>query len=543
MHRTRQTATRQSSTRRFTSRGVTSRRVALAAAAVVLGLSACGDPSASSTTVARPPMIKLAAGASAESGAAADAPRSMIAWGQVTYVYEGAFPALPETAGGWSFPAGSTVDQGRIAAMAQVLGVSGDVRALPSDQGGGWMVGSSDGTGASLYVGTDGMVSWWFNPDPGVWPQWVDCGVAVEPELVDPAPDGTSDSSGGAETPPSVVPEPDGKGTDGNGATEATEPVPCPAPEPPAGVPGRDAALAQAKALFTQLGYDAGDYEFEVYADEWSANVTGFLVLDGMRSPITVSAGFGANGALTWAGGSLARPERVGDYPLVGPQRGIDRLNDEAQRWMSLGYGAAGMARSAVDDVAPTAAGGGAPANEPATDPAASPTDTVLIDPMPVAPECGPAVDCVWPEAEPVTITLTGVRTDLTMVWDLDGTVWLLPAYTFTNADGAMATVVAVDDSFVQLPEALPVPEPMPEPTPEPAPDTVVDVVIDAELAARMLVDAPEDKATVLATEQGWELRVVQRDGESLAATDDFRSNRVNVAVVDGVITAVVSIG
>ena len=55
------------------------------------------------------------------------------------------------------------------------------------------------------------------------------------------------------------------------------------------------------------------------------------------------------------------------------------------------------------------------------------------------------------------------------------------------------------------------------------------------------------DEATVTLEEAGFTLRVIQRDGEDLAATADFVENRVNVAVEtqDGteVVTAVVSTG
>jgi beta-lactam-binding protein with PASTA domain len=55
------------------------------------------------------------------------------------------------------------------------------------------------------------------------------------------------------------------------------------------------------------------------------------------------------------------------------------------------------------------------------------------------------------------------------------------------------------------------------------------------------------DEATATLEGAGFTLRVIQRDGEDLAATADFVENRVNVAVEtqDGteVVTAVVSTG
>jgi hypothetical protein len=45
------------------------------------------------------------------------------------------------------------------------------------------------------------------------------------------------------------------------------------------------------------------------------------------------------------------------------------------------------------------------------------------------------------------------------------------------------------------------------------------------------------------AQQQGCEIRVVVEDGEQLAVTDDFRPDRVNVAVEGGTVTEIVSIG
>ena len=58
-------------------------------------------------------------------------------------------------------------------------------------------------------------------------------------------------------------------------------------------------------------------------------------------------------------------------------------------------------------------------------------------------------------EVEPFTVTLTSVKSDLTMVWAADNTIWLLPAYTFGAADGGMYSVIAVEDAYIH--EADPV--------------------------------------------------------------------------------------
>ena len=66
---------------------------------------------------------------------------------------------------------------------------------------------------------------------------------------------------------------------------------------------------------------------------------------------------------------------------------------------------------------------------------------------------------------------------------------------------------------------------------------------LPTEESAEVLIDLSEDEAEAAAEERGWTVRVTRRDGEDLPATMDFRDNRVNVEVTDGVVTAIVNIG
>jgi hypothetical protein len=177
------------------------------------------------------------------------------------------------------------------------------------------------------------------------------------------------------------------------------------------------------------------------------------------------------------------------------------------------------------------------------------PADSVLVDPIVIAPA---PID-----ATPIQVDLTDVSLDLIMNWSPDGTVWLLPACNFTTADGISYVVIAVDDAYVEQPAAV-----TPEPgviEPAPAPDTAVPVEpgatepgaaepgaggsIDPAAAADALVGLSQADAEAAATAEGWGLRVVRLDGEDLPATMDFNPQRVNVAVVNGVVTEVLSIG
>jgi hypothetical protein len=317
----------------------------------------------------------------------------------------------------------------------------------------------------------------------------------------------------------------------------------CPAPEPPPGVPTKDEALAKAKQLFALWGYDINSYQFdEPYADEWGASVNASLLLDGMKTPVMLSVGFGENASLTYASGYLGVPERGADYPTIGAAAGLERLKTQQSQYLALG--APGV-RSATDVAV------GAPAIAPEIAPC----------------QPGPAVDCAPIDPEPVTVHLNSVKADLTMVWAADNTIWLLPAYSFGSADGGIYSVIAVEDQYIQQPdpESLPV-SPPPTTTVDPAivdpgvipvPGTAPGAVgsecgvvtspstlaAPVEQIAEAVVGYCLTDAQKLAESHGYQLRVVRQDGVDLAATADFSESRINVAVKGDIVVEVVSIG
>lgn len=592
-----------------------SRRLALVGAVLVLGLSACGtsDGTGSSPTTSglpAPQVIEIAGGraagtASGTAAPAADAAtegmstKMMAAY--LTYVFQGEAPDLTAPAASWTFPTGVTATDEQLRALADAFGVAGDPQDVPADLGGGRVIGDTGYEGPSVTVGTDALLSWWYNPGSGAVP-------TAEPCSYYPPGDPMADP--------------------------ATADLPlCEEPQPPANVPDQQQAEAKAKELFTSLGLDLAQWSFDTYADEWGAYVTASYVIDGVTTSLSASVGYGAEGAITWAGGFLATPQRGADYPRIGVDAAVQRLNDQTLGWMD---GAGPMARGAAIDVAAsdvatgegvagasgTASAGAAESYEPpATDvPAEPPADTIAIDPVPmppiecladavttdvapgaesagtvvvggevggdvavssdeavpetVAPDANPIVDPAivgcdpmpMPDPEPIEVTLTSPTASLEQVWAADGTVWLLPGYRFDTNDGSWVTVVAVEDQYLAQAD----PEPLPIDTPvEPVPvDTVtVDTAVAGtpdtspvmcaglptaitepglseqigDIIVGMCVD--DARAFVEGYADGASLRVVREDGVDLAVTADFNESRVNVAVENGVITEVLSLG
>ena len=451
---------------------IRSRRLVLVAAVVALGLSACGNPNTTTPLADQPQVIQLASGQSGTGGAAplaADSAadvstESKIAFmGSTKFVFDGQLPALDGAAGSWFFAPDQKPDVDRIAKLAAALGVQGDVRTLSADQGGGWAVGPEDYSAPVLTVGSDGMLSWYLSAGQSAVTS-VGCvsvaGIATEPALGAP---GVVGAVAPAETlpadavPANPAPAPDVV------APDVVAPD-CQAPNPPVGVPTKDEALATAKQMFADWGYDVGSYQFDdAYADEWGASVNASLLIEGLKAPIMLSVGFGENGIVTYASGSLATPQRGADYPTIGAAAGLERLNAQNQFVGGLDRGTGLM--KATDNVAaadapllPDTVNGIAPVIEPTI--------------VPCEPEAA-TVDCAATPIDAITVTLNSVKPDLTMVWAADNTIWLLPAYTFGSVDGGLYTVNAVQNAFLHQADPAPAStEPVIEPGVVPVPGT-----------------------------------------------------------------------
>jgi hypothetical protein len=528
-----------------TARSFRSRRLALVGAVVVLGLTACGDPNsvASPSSSSNAPALQVieitggasggrsAAGGAGEVAAASADSKMMAAY--IQFLYGGGDATLGDAATSWFFAPGAEPTQAQIDALANAFGLEPVAVAVPVDQGGGWRIGSENWEEPSITIGSDATLGWWYNPGVTDANQpMVDCMV---PAVMPVEGDG-SDASGSVTTEPAV-----------------TTIAPCPEPTPPANVPDEATARSNATAWLTSLGLDPASYELDVWADEWGANVTAYLTLDGMRTPMSFSIGYGAEGATTWASGFLATPQRGGDYPIVTPAAAVDRLNEQQQSWMTIARGEPALempAEGALDGVL------GDETQPVVGDDAASapvPMPTVSLD-------CtDPAVSCEAPmpvEIEPITVTLTAPTPTLEMQWADDGTIWLLPGYGFTGDDSGTYTVIAITDEYlvVNEPEMMPAVDPIPAPDapaveppittmPAVAPGEIEPGIDVSDERLQAVIGMTEADAATKLAELGLTLRVIEIDGVGQAATMDFRTDRVNVAVTDGVVSGVLSIG
>ncbi len=436
------------------------------------------------------------------------------------YVLSDDMLALPTADVGYVFDSAAEPTPEQVAQVAGALGVDGEPVLDEQEYGSNWRVGPDDGSAPAVWVYDDAQQSWSYS---GAWATEMamdSCAVSV-------------DASG----------------------TESNDCLPA---QPPEGVPTSAEAEQQARQAMAALGVDAGALTFDVYADEWSANVS----IDDRTAEHPAmrywNFGYGGAGILQYASGTLATPLPVGPYPLVDLETAFARLQDMNTGVVPMAIDDAPIAIDVAPDAAP-------PSSDPATvAPDTAAPDTVVTDTIggDDSVMVDPPVD-VPVDREAMTVTLVDVQPDLWWVWDADNTLWLVPAYRFVDTDGGWHTVPAVTDEFLieTAPPTTAIPidgdggigdgaEPLPVDSGDQA--TVDDDALDAPTvtdpdAAIALLDdfvgLSIEEFTAEAKVLGYDTRVVQQDGEALAVTEDYSASRVNVAVEGPRVVAIKSMG
>jgi hypothetical protein len=282
-------------------------------------------------------------------------------------------------------------------------------------------------------------------------------------------------------------------------------------PAPPVNLPDEATAIARVTKLLQDADLRVKPFSFSATKTEWSTDVVGTLMARDVSSNISLYVSFGSDAKITYASGPLVELKNAGSYPLIPPKDAVKRLSQ-------LQYGLVGpTARSAID--------------------------------MSVS---SPATDSSTPVA--VTVPITGVRLALMQTTLTNNSSILLPAYTFTNADGDVGTVLAIEEKYLSYGDSevtdggdpVPVPEPKPVDPGSPAVDPgqvenpTEPAAVPDETSVKKLIGLTEAEAQKVATELGWQVRVAMRDGEAFMLTTDYQTNRVNLTITKGSVTFVV---
>ena len=334
----------------------------------------------------------------------------------IDYVVKGTLPTLPPTAP--AYRVSKAVTKADVAALAAKLGLKGEV----TDDSGGYSV--TDGNHQLTVPGMSSIAIWTYSDQPA------------------------SGGAGGVASSGSAV------------AAPACPQKPCPpgmacaavcggAPVDPKTFEAHRADRAEAEKagrdFLARVGVDLTKAHINVNdgITEWTIIAdpeVGGLPTTGLSTTVTV----GPKGVILNAAGLLGTPDKLGDYPLVGVDAGLERL--KSGKWWFGGPRPLGGVEAQLGAPAQASAGksgGGVPTPDQPPAPNAVP---------PAPPPSASGSDQPQPEPTPVpdpmprrTVTITGAHLGLVLVDNM-----LEPAYIFETGDTGIApTVPAVQDKFL----------------------------------------------------------------------------------------------
>jgi len=470
---------------------------------LALLLASCGgNPEASS-----PPVLRVSSSSNSV-GAALGAPESsssdrMMWMGRQHFTVSGDLPSLDSAAPSYVLPE-SDVTKSELNSLRDVFSIKDAFVAQDADMGNGYLAGDyNTGETPVMYVSADAMHYWSYQAP---WSNIPSLGCAM----------------------PSVEP----------GDTVSSV-EPCATPTPPENVPSGEEAESMFKQMLKDLGLKSKDFIIEIFADEWSASATGYLKIDGVRSPLMWSASYGADSKLAFASGVLAKITPGADYPRIGTAQGIERLNDQQYGWGGP------MVRGGVAYNDMAVASSDAPS-------ASTASETNVGEPVSTEPAIleGTVDSAIEDQEMPVTeIEIVAVEEELVSLYGADGSIYLVPGYSFLAAEESGYTprylVSALPDEFIEETNVESVSTTpadvsgVPAPAPIDPSNPVTDEPNITQEAADTLLKMSERAATQMAVSNGWEVRVGQRDDEMFMLTKDWIATRVTLTIVDDAVTQV----
>jgi hypothetical protein len=153
------------------------------------------------------------------------------------------------------------------------------------------------------------------------------------------------------------------------------------------------------------------------------------------------------------------------------------------------------------------------------------------------------------PQETPVTeIEIVAVEEELVSLYGADGSIYLVPGYSFSAAASGYTpryVVSALPDEYIEETNVDSVSTPptdvseVPVMKPIDPSNPVVDEPNITQEAADTLLALSEGAAVAMAESNGWDVRVGQRDEEMFALTADWSATRVTLTIVADAVTQV----
>ena len=237
---------------------------------------------------------------------------------------------------------------------------------------------------------------------------------------------------------------------------------------PARAMPSRAVIESGVKGYLSRLGYGygVGSPQFSssvatttgpdqvATTTNWATVDYGVLV-DGTLTDQSVQFTFDASNQLVSASGPAFSVDAPVNYPLQSPVAGVAVLNAQQRSYFTSSGAPSGAPPGTVGTVAPTGSG---PVTQDTTNPSSvsSGTSTGSV-PTPGPTDTSVATSPAGPPI--IDVTLDSVDVTLQSYTLTDGSVWLLPIYTYTGnvtpSDGTSYhgtwSTIAVDPAFVQV--------------------------------------------------------------------------------------------
>lgn len=459
---------------------------------------------------------------------------SKMVWSDVSYVVEGTLPEMPSEMASYVVQKKSAPTQ-ELQDIAETFGLVGDVVEDPTSAGDfdaifkSYRIGGEQPEDEAMWMYGDGhWWSWSYYPGGSAF------GDTATSSDGSSGSGSSTDGSTGKGSPGSSEPCP----PDDPDCVEREIEIPEP-PSPPENLPSKNEVESLTEELLGQLGINMADVEMQAFADEWSSWSQTSLLIDGLVSPISWYFSFGEDAKLMSASGSMVGLKKSETYALADATEAVSRLGD--YRYYG-GYGAVEARNASVSSSTESTEEDPSSATAEPVPPETNVVtpDTTVENVQPI--DDLPPVDETFVDVEPekITITITSVKMSYTTMYEEDGKQTLMPAFTYSNKDGDVGTVIALSDDLFAFEEVTDTTidgtEPKPEPAPAPEPDKGDPIPAEE---AKTLIGLTEDEAMKVASTEGWEFRVAARDGEQYMLTTDYVMNRVNVTIVEGTVTEV----
>jgi hypothetical protein len=301
----------------------------------------------------------------------------------------------------------------------------------------------------------------------------------------------------------------------------------CVEPQPAGATITEDAARAAAAAIFAAAGHRNLPVAVTVIPDDGYGETVHVRVIEtvgGYKTGRVFEVGF-SDGTLAWASGTVAELVEIGAYDLIAADAVPDRLADyryatwgsyEPQDWLQATASMAAVDATSTIEPGSVAEPGSGDGQVTVGEYKTSDNTDMLGE---------PAIE----EAGTFVVTLDTVEVVLGVFYQNED-VYYLPSFHLTGPTGWVQTVLAVVDGAVEFtdPEFDDQAPGRPFETPVTLADAGLDDIIglDEQVAAERIEAA------------GLSVRVIDRDGEPFLATADYRTDRVNLSIVGGVVIA-----